>query len=461
MTQLPMPGGLFNDPMLKQYMQQQRQQQFWGTLMQVGQGLLSANRQGQPPLRALASGMAQGGRAGGQGMGGLLDWMKMQQYQQTQQRKDQRASKLSTAFGGLDPTTGIDWKTGRRGSIGYGNEGPVTPQPGANAGVGSALGDGRGARPTSGVYNPTQTRQQGLLGDDQILGLLSNEQRLKHEYGQRFGENKARKTAKDVAGHQRYLDTTERVFPGVEKPADPQYAGEPQLDPKVGKFYQTNPKTGKREYVGVQTGMNIEFPGGGSIQTGVPRGGAGAKGLTKSNRTYINKQIMAGEAALERLDAIKASWKPEWNTLEKRAELKWAALKEKAFGEELSPGIRAELIAFSEGSSNAISHVNNVIRDMTGAQMAAAEAKRLRLPEPDPGEGIWPHDSPTEFAAKLDARYKAIEKANARYRYYTQNGIYDVDQMAGKTPLDSMKVFVNPQTGERIVEIDDNWVPLQ
>ena len=170
---------------------------------------------------------------------------------------------------------------------------------------------------------------------------------------------------------------------------------------------------------------------------------------------------MAADAALERLDTIRTSWKPEWNTLEKRANLKWAAFKEKVFGEELTPEMRAEVAAFAEGSSNAIMNINLVIHDLTGAQMSVYEAKRLRLPEPDPGEGIWPADSPTEFKAKMDARYKAIEKVRARYRYYTQKGVYDVNEMAGKTPLDSMEVFVNPQTGERIVEIDGNWIPMQ
>jgi hypothetical protein len=396
-------GGLLSDDQYQQYRQQQ-----------LRQGI---GRMGDFFMRA-SMGDSSGGRGGG-GQGGLLDMMRMQQYQQAQQgqqREEQKDARWAEQFGGYDPTSGIDWKAGRPGSA-----------PGLTS---------------------NQRQQLGLLGRERGEGLLAAQAFQKPDT--LSPEAEAQKIRMAQAGR-----------------------APPMPDRQLVEIYDPNSPTGTRmvprsEAAGQPGkppfGFKMDFDDQGRmISMSQGRTGMGARGLTKSNRTYINKQIMAGEAALERLDTIKASWKPEWNTLEKRAELKWAALREKAFGEELSPEIARELAAYSQGSSNAISHVNQVIKDITGAQMSAAEAKRLRLPEPDPGEGIWPHDSPTEFAAKLDARYKAIEKANARYRYYTQKGVYNVDTMAGKSPLDSMKVAVHPETGERIIvqKIGNSWIVMQ
>ena len=79
------------DPILEKYMQQQRMQQFWRMVSQVGQGILTANRQGQSPMRTLAAGMAQGmqGRSGGGGGGGLIPMLREQEYL-TKARREQR-----------------------------------------------------------------------------------------------------------------------------------------------------------------------------------------------------------------------------------------------------------------------------------------------------------------------------------------------------------------------------------
>lgn len=111
---MPGNGGLL-DPMLEQYMQQQRQQQFWGLLSQVGQSLMSANRQGQSPLRAISAGLARGRPTSNQGLGGLLDWMKVRESGQKQQAEKQYQN-LVTGGSGYDPGTGINWNQARPGN---------------------------------------------------------------------------------------------------------------------------------------------------------------------------------------------------------------------------------------------------------------------------------------------------------------------------------------------------------
>ena len=114
-------------PNHQQYMEQQRQQQFFRMLAQVGQGILAANRQGQPAMRSLAAGMAAGMAPGRPGGGGLIPGLRAQglldKTREEQEQKAQYGGMLHSAFGGgLDETTGIDWNTGRIG--------PGQPTPG-------------------------------------------------------------------------------------------------------------------------------------------------------------------------------------------------------------------------------------------------------------------------------------------------------------------------------------------
>lgn len=111
-------GGWGSEPldsMLERYMQQQRQQQFFGLLSNIGQGIMAANRGGQPPLRAISAGLAQGRPASGHDLGGLLDWMKVRKYGQEQEAEKQYQN-LVTGGSGFDPTTGVDWNAPRPGN---------------------------------------------------------------------------------------------------------------------------------------------------------------------------------------------------------------------------------------------------------------------------------------------------------------------------------------------------------
>ena len=58
---------------------------------------------------------------------------------------------------------------------------------------------------------------------------------IAHKYLPKEGAPAARKITKDVAGQQRFVDTGERVFPGVEKPAKPLTAKEKAIEGKAAK----------------------------------------------------------------------------------------------------------------------------------------------------------------------------------------------------------------------------------
>ena len=114
------------DPDLQKYIADQRRQQFWSMLSQMGQGLMAANRRGQSPIQGLSAGLSAG-LAQGRSGGGLIPTLRAQDYltktRQEQQQKAQYGKMLHTAFGGgVDPSTGIDWNTARIG--------PGQPTPG-------------------------------------------------------------------------------------------------------------------------------------------------------------------------------------------------------------------------------------------------------------------------------------------------------------------------------------------
>ena len=434
MSQLPFPnqnpydptGGLLGPDMLK-YMKQQR---LFGLLGNIGRGLMQAGAGNADFGPGLLMGLGNANAGGGQGQGGLLDMLKMQQYMQGQQDRQEKKgrqakqdySRSALTKGGYpagpDPRTGIDWNTPRQGGVGL-----------------------------------LESERKGLLGE------AYPEAYGRAQMAQAFPKPQARKTATDVAGYRRYLDTGDRAFPGAEKPAVPQYGGAPQFDAQVGKFYQVNPKTKKREYTSPQTGMEITTPEGLTIRTGVRTGGAG--GMQKKTRGDIEKKLVGAREGLTRLRGIAAKFKPEFQEIPTRLGVAWTGLKARFGKGGVSSEDRQALTEFADYRRDAISNINLYIKDITGAQMSATETDRLRLATPDPGEGIFGGDDPITFEAKLGSAIQDIEKATVRYEHYLSQGITDPEVMARQSPLDQMSIAENTETGELIIEIGGQWVPLQ
>lgn len=246
----------------------------------------------------------------------------------------------------------------------------------------------------------------------------------------------------------------------LDQVPDAEYSGEVLWDDKVGKHYQINPTTKKREYVTSPSGMDIEVgPDGTVIRTGVKRGGAG--GMERKTRGDIEKKLLGAREGLSRLRGIAAKFKPEYQEIPTRLGVAWTGLKARFGQGDISSEDRKSLTEFADYRRDAISNINLYIKEITGAQMSEAEADRLRLAVPDPGEGIFGGDDPITFQAKLDSIVKDLEKATARYEHYLRQGLTDPEEMARESPLDAMRTAINEQTGERLIEIDGQWVPLK
>lgn len=166
------------------------------------------------------------------------------------------------------------------------------------------------------------------------------------------------------------------------------------------------------------TGMEISTgPDGTTIRTNVRDGG-----LTKTTLTRIeDKQFQAGEA-LARMRDIRSAFRPEFQEIGTRLGTAWSGLKEKA-GVQLTAEERKTLNDFAIHRRRAISNVNQVLRDMSGAAITPQEADRLTKGLPNPGTGVFDGDSPTEFRAKMDDVTREMTLASMRYSYARRNGL--------------------------------------
>ena len=63
---------------------------------------------------------------------------------------------------------------------------------------------------------------------------------------------------------------------------------------------------------------------------------------------------------------------------------------------------RKYLEDFTTLRAKSVSNLNSYIKEMTGAAMSEAEAKRLMAVMPNAGTGVFDGDSPTQFKTKLD-----------------------------------------------------------
>lgn len=187
------------------------------------------------------------------------------------------------------------------------------------------------------------------------------------------------------------------------------------------------------------------------------------KGVNMEKKTLgdIEKKLLGARENLARLRNVAMKFRPEFQEIPTRLGVAWTGLKARIGLGNISSEDQKLLSETADFFRDSISVINLYIKDITGAQMSASETDRLRLAVPDPGEGIFSGDDPITFKAKLDSAIQDIERAIVRYEYYLSQGITDPEEMARRTPLDRMPTAINEQTGERIVEIDGQWVPLK
>lgn len=187
-------------------------------------------------------------------------------------------------------------------------------------------------------------------------------------------------------------------------------------------------------------GINIYDPNTGSLIASV----GGSAALTKPVQTDLQKKLISTGEGLARLEGIRDVFDEKYQTWAGKMGAAWSSVKEKA-GVDLAPEDRQYLADFADYKMSAINNINLYIKDITGAQMSAVEAERLTRGMPNPGQGLFDGDSPTEFMRKLNSKLKELKKVQARYSYALNNNI-----PYSKIPLESVDDIIRKRGDELI-----------
>lgn len=187
------------------------------------------------------------------------------------------------------------------------------------------------------------------------------------------------------------------------------------------------------------TGMQVTVDKDGTVRVTQGPLGAGGGGMTPTTKTDVQKKLFNATEQMSRLRLIEQKSKPEFQTLRTRGESWWLSVKEK-LGKNLNPEEAALVSEFATYQQDALENINKYINEITGAQMSEQEADRLRKVMPDPGEGVWGKDSPTQFKAKLDNAIYKCKLSIVRYQMLLSKGFDPeaIKKMAGGDALPSL-----------------------
>ena len=165
--------------------------------------------------------------------------------------------------------------------------------------------------------------------------------------------------------------------------------------------------------------------------------------LGKEASNKVDTGLLDTTQGLMKLSAIEGQFKPEYQQFGPRLSAGWASIREK-MGANINPQDKQFLAEFSAYKRNAVNAMNEYIKSITGAAMSEAEAQRILRGMPNPGQGVFDGDSPTEFKAKLDDAMRQTKLSLARYEYIKRNGIALTDSNGNSVvPLERMPEIMN------------------
>lgn len=175
-------------------------------------------------------------------------------------------------------------------------------------------------------------------------------------------------------------------------------------------------------------GLSVTLPDG----TSISEGGAQPFALPKPTQNKLGEDYTNALAGMQRLQGIVASVKPEYLTWAGQAKGTWQGVKAKA-GMNLAPEERQNLQGYQTWRSDTLNNLNLYIKEVTGAAMSEAEAKRIQsvMPSTD--------DDPVSFQSKLDSAMKRLSLVAARSGYLLANPAVSM----GEVSLERMQVIVS------------------
>ena len=213
------------------------------------------------------------------------------------------------------------------------------------------------------------------------------------------------------------------IMQGLLAPKAPEVREFEEGGEKITK--QWDQRTGSWQEVarGPRWSPNAGFAITGYDEQGRPlmqMGGQPQTGKVMGNK--LDEAQWNAQETLSRLNSIKAGFTPEYQMIGNQVENEWLTLKDR-FG-KARPAEQEQITKYTGWRSKAIGNLNAEIKQLTGAAMTEAEAKRLMAGLPNPGTGITnPGDSPTEFQAKLDGAIEGARMAAIRAQLARRYGL--------------------------------------
>lgn len=234
------------------------------------------------------------------------------------------------------------------------------------------------------------------------------------------------------------------AFKSSLKPSDRSVFGKQleemfNLDPEDPN-YQTKLVAYQNELAPKGIEIESDGKGGFTFKTGVPQ--TGKSEIAKKTQGTIEDELLNTTKAYQKAIDIRRLYKPEYQQLGTR----WSALatkwKEKLsdtpikewasmlVNMDITDQDRTMLKDYAEYRMEAIDQLNKYIKLITGAQMSEKEAERLTKGMPDPGQGLFDGDSPSEFERKLNSKIKDLSRYTAKLNYMRKNGLKDPDNLS-------------------------------
>ncbi len=138
--------------------------------------------------------------------------------------------------------------------------------------------------------------------------------------------------------------------------------------------------------------------------------------LTKPGRKTIEEKVFNVRAGKQRMLEIQELFRPEYLELWTQWKAKGLAVLERA-GFKLTDEQRELLKDFTTFERRVNANLNATIKEITGAQMSEAEAKRIKKQLTDMFQ------SPTQFKAAMEDILVTLENAEGRYLLLLEKGL--------------------------------------
>lgn len=154
-------------------------------------------------------------------------------------------------------------------------------------------------------------------------------------------------------------------------------------------------------------------------------GGSGAPMGTAARNKVEEKLIDSGDT-LSQITAIRAKFKPEYQSIARRWDAVKSSWKSKA-GMDLPQEERQRLRDFSAYRAEAGQMFSQTLKTLSGAAVTAPEMKRAEAWLPNPGTGLVDGDDPETLAAKIERLEDFTKKALAKNAFIRRNGLSPED----------------------------------